>query len=264
MLAKTALVASLATLATAQLGSLTSGLSSTCSSAAVSLLGSNFAQCADLTGLVSVFTQSGSIVQPVDSWLTSLCTSGTNCTTADIQNATSIIDKGCSSDIAAGSTTVITLRSLVENFTAEKEALCLQSTSNSTLCATSLLNEIQNGTNTELSISSLSNLSVSSLQSLQPASLCTGCNAGLVSSLRSSNLLNSTYVSEIQAVCGSSFGESIPSDVSEKTSSSNSSTGNTGSTSSTSLSGAAGLSALGGWKAAGFAVAGVVGFAVLA
>ncbi|GAA5965115.1 hypothetical protein JCM21900_003653, partial [Sporobolomyces salmonicolor] len=128
-----------------------------------------------------------------------------------------------------------------------------------------LLNEIQNGTNTELSISSLSNLSLSSLQSLEPSTLCTDCNAGLVSSLRSSNLLNSTYVSEIQAVCGSSFGESIPSDVSEKTSASNSSSGgNTGSTSSTSLSGAAGLSALGGWKAAGLTVAGVVGFAVLA
>jgi len=59
----TALVAT--TVASAQsLGGSLGGISSNCQQAALTLLGSEFAQCSDLSGLLGVATASGSIVEP--------------------------------------------------------------------------------------------------------------------------------------------------------------------------------------------------------
>ena len=54
-----------ATLSSAQsLGGSLGGISSDCQQAALTLLGSEFAQCSQLSGLLGVATASGSIVDP--------------------------------------------------------------------------------------------------------------------------------------------------------------------------------------------------------
>ncbi|GAA5975432.1 hypothetical protein JCM11641_004262 [Rhodosporidiobolus odoratus] len=264
MLTRTAILATLATAASAQLGSLSDGLSSSCQSSAISLFTTGgFATCAGVGSLISVFTASGSIIKPIDDWLESVCTQQ-NCTEADINNATSIIDQGCSSEIDAGQVTVTTIRKVIASFNDVKEGLCLASTSNGTFCVTNGLTDVQNATGSDLSFSSLSNLNASSLASVPAGSVCTDCAHGLVSTLGPIFGANSsdTVTGAIAAECGESFNDGqIPSTVSEKTTSN--STSNGGSVESNSLSGA-GVLGVGAWKIAGAALAGVVGLTVLA
>ncbi|GAA5925905.1 uncharacterized protein JCM15063_005157 [Sporobolomyces koalae] len=251
------------------LGSL-GDISSSCQAAAVTLLGSDFATCSNLQALLGVATSSsGSIVQPVNSWLSGLCTQG-NCSSATIQNATSTIDTGCASDISSGNAIVTAIRSTIENFNSDKEAVCLRSTSNNTYCLTSLLNEIQNATNTQLSLSSITSLNLNALEQVSPSTVCTDCNSGLLYKFVQSGSLNQTEVSEVQKFCNNnSFGTSLPEGVSSSSSNSSSSgsgangssNGGSGSSSSGKTSGAISLSV---GKIAAVGLAGLVGAVLLA
>ncbi|GAA6028206.1 hypothetical protein JCM8097_006915 [Rhodosporidiobolus ruineniae] len=267
MLKRTTIVlAAAATAASAQsLGGLTDGLSQTCTSAALSLVtSSDFATCASLGSLISVFTSSGSIVQPINGWLESVCASSNNCTDAQLQNATAVIDQGCATEESNGNAIVSTVRQLVENWNGVKEGLCLASTSNSTFCVTNLLSDIQNATATDLSLSTLTNFNASSFTSIPASAVCTDCSHALISKWGPIFGANSsdTITGSIAQTCGSSFNDGeVPTTVSEK-SSSNSTSGN-GAVESTPLSGAPG--AFGSVKALGagaLAVAG--GLALLA
>ncbi|BGP08273.1 hypothetical protein JCM10049v2_004120 [Rhodotorula toruloides] len=272
MLARTAIALTAALAATGahaqSASSLLNGLSSQCTSAATSLLGSDFASCSQLSGLLSVVTASGSVVDPINNWLGSVC-SASNCSTAAIQNATSVIDNGCSSELSSGQAIVTTARAVVANFNAVKEGICLQYSSNSTFCITSLLQNVQSATGQQISLSTLTSLSASTLQSIPSSSVCTDCAHGLVTKLGSalsngtSSSTESSVFGAISSYCGSSFADGqVPSTLKEASSSNSSSSGNSA-VDSKSLSGAVSLGA-GSWKAAGAALAGVAGLVALA
>ncbi|GAA5822233.1 hypothetical protein JCM5353_001540 [Sporobolomyces roseus] len=219
----TALVAT--TVASAQsLGGSLGGISSNCQQAALTLLGSEFAQCSDLSGLLGVATASGSIVEPINSWLGGLCTQG-NCSDSAIANATSVIDGGCSSDLSDGNVIIETIRSAVSNFNADKQAICLESTANNTYCLTSLLESVSSASGQSLDISSLATLNISALTSIPASTICTECNSGLLYKFQQAGSLNQSEITQAQQYCGNQqFGTSLPQGVAVA-GSSNSSTG---------------------------------------
>ncbi|GAA5828852.1 hypothetical protein JCM11251_005898 [Rhodosporidiobolus azoricus] len=266
MLVRNSLIAVVAAAAVnAQLGSLTSGLSSSCASAAYSLISSDFATCSSLGSLLNVFLASGSIVTPVNNWLDTLCTSGNNCTDAAISNATNIIDQGCSAEVQSGQALITTVRTLVADFPQVRSAACLASTSNNTFCITNLLSSVQNATGTDITFDTVSNLDASTLTSIPSSAVCTDCAHALITEL--SPVLggnsSSTITGAIESYCGESFTDGkIPSTVEEKTSS-NSTSGDNGAVESRPLN-AAGSLEVGAWKMAGAALFGVAGLATLA
>ncbi|GAA5910137.1 uncharacterized protein JCM6883_000566 [Sporobolomyces salmoneus] len=240
-------------------------ISSNCQSAALTLLGSDFATCSNLQGLLGIATggTSGSLVDPVNSWLSGLCDRG-NCSESAIQNATSVVDQGCSSDIQQGNVVITTLRSAIENFNSEKEAVCLRSTSNNSYCLTSLLSEVQNATGSQLSISSLSSLNLTEFEQIPASTVCTDCNSALLYKFSQSGSLNQSELTRAQEYCSDNqFGTTLPSTVSTAASNSSSNGGGNADSSSTGgTSGAEGLKALGSMVVAGFA--GIVGLTLLA
>ncbi|GAA6001445.1 hypothetical protein JCM10207_006670 [Rhodosporidiobolus poonsookiae] len=261
MRTRTALVtvAVAATAASAQLGNL--GLSSTCLSAASSLLTGDFATCASFGSLLSLFTSSGSIVDPIDSWLDSVCQQA-NCSTETLNNASSVIQNGCSSD---SSVLVSTVQTVVENWNDVKQGLCLEYSSNSTFCVTDILTKVQNATGSDLSFSTLSNFDASTFSQIPSSAVCSDCSHALVSKFAPIFGANdtSTITGSIADTCGSEFLDGqVPSTVVEA---SNSSSSNNGSSAvdSTPLNGAGALG-MGAAKVAGAAVLAAAGLAVLA
>lgn len=94
-----------------------------------------------------------------------------------------MVDKGCASDLEAGAEIAVGLlsllrgfrcvmyltrpsfncvqvqiRSAIANYNTEQKALCLQSTSNSSYCATQLLTEVQTQSGTDLSLTNSESL----------------------------------------------------------------------------------------------------------
>ncbi|GAA6025918.1 hypothetical protein JCM11491_004730 [Sporobolomyces phaffii] len=248
------------------LGSSLGSISSTCQSAALALLGSDFATCSNLQGLLGIATSSsGSLVTPVNTWLGGLCSQG-NCSTSAIQNATSVIDQGCSSDISSGNELITVLRSAIENFNTEKEAVCLRSTSNNTYCLTSLLSEIQNATDSSLSITSIASLNLTQFEQIPAATVCTDCNSALLYKFAQSGSLNQTELKQAQTFCkNDQFGTAVPSTVSSAAAAGGSNSSTTGTNSSSSGSGTSGATSSFGGLAQVVAVglAGVVGISVL-
>ncbi|KDE08909.1 hypothetical protein MVLG_01004 [Microbotryum lychnidis-dioicae p1A1 Lamole] len=230
--------------------SIATGLSSACQSAVVSLLGSDFGTCASLTGLVAVATTSGSIINPVNTWLENICTKTCNSTT--LINAQKAVFTGCATDISSGVTTAVALQAAIASYTTFRSAACMESTSNSTLCLTQLLTEIQavsgNLTITEV-LSLTSNLT--SIESLPTAEACSDCNKALFTTLEpvitnASGTASSELKAGLSSKCGATFVNGMmPSSVSTTTG--NATTGSaatangTTSTTSTSLSAGKGL-----------------------
>ncbi|GAA5960831.1 hypothetical protein JCM8115_000167 [Rhodotorula mucilaginosa] len=201
-----AVFASTASAADGSASSLLSGISSTCQSSVSSLLSSAFASCADVGGLLPVLTSSGSVVssstsffppnlahQPLfadlafrlqlyDSYLGTLCGSS-NCSSSAIENATSVIDAGCASDLSSGNQLVTVARTVVANFNSVKEAVCLQQSSNSTYCVTDLLTKIQTALGTDLTVSTLTSLDLASLEKIPSSDVCDDCAHALTTKL---------------------------------------------------------------------------------
>lgn len=187
MLARTAVTVAAAlaftsTACAADASSLLSGISSTCQSSVSSLLSSEFASCADVGGLLPVLTSSGSVVSSIDSYLGTLCGSS-NCSSSAIENATSVIDAGCASDLSSGNQLVTVARTVVANFNSVKEAVCLQQSSNSTYCVTDLLTKVQTALGTDLTVSTLTSLDLASLEKIPSSDVCDDCAHALTTKL---------------------------------------------------------------------------------
>ncbi|GJN90728.1 hypothetical protein Rhopal_003742-T1 [Rhodotorula paludigena] len=265
-LASTALLAA-STAVSAQstsAGDLLSGVSNQCIQAVSSLaLGSEFATCSSFSSLLTLATTSGSVIDPINSWLENLC-SQEDCSDAAIQNATAVINQGCADSTSA---IVTTGRSVVANFNQVKEGLCLQYTSNSTFCVTDLLTNLQTALGQDLSISSLTNLDTSSLTSVPSSAVCTDCTHGLVTKLSSAlesdstvSSNNGTITDALASYCGDSFTDGeVPDSVREASANST----NNSNVTSQPLNGAS-IAAAGVWKAAGGALLGVAGLVALA
>ncbi|SCV71952.1 BQ2448_4646 [Microbotryum intermedium] len=247
-------VVALATVATAaDSNSIATGLTTACQNAVVSLLSSAFVHVAwrqDAPGATVVRrvmqpnfspTTSGSVIAPVNSWLENVCTRTCNSSTVD--SAQTTISTGCATDITNRVATAVALQSAIVSYSIFRSAACLESTSNSTLCLTQLLTDIQevSGNLTIAEVLSLTS-NLTSLGSIPTAEACSDCNKALFTTLEPV-LINasSTEASQLRASlsskCGATFVDSMmPSSVS--TSTGNATTGSSptanGSTSTTS------------------------------
>ncbi|GAA5833758.1 hypothetical protein JCM9279_001616 [Rhodotorula babjevae] len=270
-LALTAVLSASTSLVAAQsASSLVDGLSATCQAAALSLLSnSQLAQCASIGSLSSIVLTSGSVVDPINTWLGNLCGEA-DCSEASLQNASTSIQNGCATEISSGSSDIVTTAlSVLENFDSVKAGLCLQYSSNSSFCVTDLLKSVESATGQSLTVSTLTSLDASTLESLPAATFCTDCAHGLVTkfdaalSNGTSSSTASSLTGEVTSVCGESFADGqVPSTLSESTGSNKTTTTSNG-VESSSLSGAPAVGA-GLWKAAGAALVGVAGVALLA
>lgn len=265
-------------------------ISSNCQQAALTLLGSEFATCSNLQGLLGIATStssSSSIVDPsqyslptrltslllstdptpqllVNTWLGGLCDRG-NCSDSAIKNATNVVDSGCSSDLADGNVVISTLRGAIENFNGEKEAVCLRSTNSSGgggYCISSLLGEIQNATDTTLSIDSLASLNLTAFEEIPAATVCTDCNSALLYKFAQTGSLNQSEIQQAQKFCSDDkFGTEVPSTVSSEATSNSSTT--TTSSSGGGTNAATGLRVPPSSLAAAVAVLGSIGVSTL-
>lgn len=196
--------------------SLLGGVSASCQASLPSLLTSSFASCANIVGLVSLATASGSLVPALNTYIGDLCTS-TPCTDADISGASTIIKNGCASDIANNSTIPIALNLIVENFDGVRALMCTQRTSNSSYCLPEVLYAAQNATGTELTFSTLSSLGAGNgtealLSSIPKSVYCTDCGDALVTEIVqiaqniSADVATELSNSAVQT-CGAAFGD---------------------------------------------------------
>ncbi|KAJ9114429.1 hypothetical protein QFC20_001572 [Naganishia adeliensis] len=210
---KKTLLATLAGLAVAnaQLG----GLSSSCLGKLTPYIlpGNDLNTCLSLSSLISVFTASGSIVAPLDSYLNTLCAS-TSCSNQTLQDASSSITSACSSDLGSSNGLVTGLQQVVDLYPTIRSVVCLQNTANNTRCISETLYAIQNATGTELSVDSLTSVLTGSnttllnqIGNLNSSVLCTDCNQAMYAEVKSKNatVAESTIGKAINSKCGANF-----------------------------------------------------------
>ncbi|KAJ9102404.1 hypothetical protein QFC21_002804 [Naganishia friedmannii] len=249
---KKTLVASVATLAVvnAQLG----GLST----------------CLSLSSLLSVFSASGSIVAPLDSYLNTLCASA-SCDNSTLQTASSDITSACSSDLSSSNGLVSGLQEVVNLYPTVRAVVCLEDNSTNTRCITETLYAIQNATGTTLSVSGITSLLSGSnttllneIGNLNASVLCTPCTQAMYKEVQARNatVASGTIGKAINSKCGANFTTGTSSNITSGDASASSSAAASGSASSSAAasgSSSAGVSLFSSAGTLGAAVAIVVG-----
>ncbi|KAH8928876.1 hypothetical protein BT69DRAFT_1212243, partial [Atractiella rhizophila] len=144
--------------------------------------------CANVLGLVSVVSATGSVVQPVNSWISGICSSDP-CSQTDLTSANQAITSGCATDIQGGNEAAQALALLTSNYTQLREVTCLQATSNNTFCLTNFLQGVQDSTGKDITKDFVINLFqtpdavINTLSEVPASTLCTDCDKGLSSYL---------------------------------------------------------------------------------
>ncbi|KAG0141606.1 hypothetical protein CROQUDRAFT_34731, partial [Cronartium quercuum f. sp. fusiforme G11] len=133
------------------LSGLVSGLSTSCQAAAGSLLSSDFGGCSNVIGLVSVLGAQGSVVSPLNNWISGVC-SANPCSTSTLSTAQASVNAGCGDDVSKGVSAAISLSTIVTNYNAVRNLLCTQYTSNGTFCVPSILGNVQTVSGKNVSI----------------------------------------------------------------------------------------------------------------
>jgi len=212
------------------IGSLASGLSTNCQTAAGSLLTSDFGTCSNVIGLVGVVGSTGSVVSPLNNWITGIC-SATPCSNSTLSSATQTVSSACGPDAQKGSVVAGALTSIVSNYNVVKDLLCTQYASNSTFCVPFLLGNVQTATGVNVTmnevISLLTGGASQSFNNIPPSVYCNDCGHALLT--QSNALTAATNVGSVPAgtnasstgassaaagVCGASFNDNkLPSTI---------------------------------------------------
>lgn len=212
------------------IGSLAAGLSTSCQTAAGSLLTSEFGTCSNIIGLVSVVGATGSVISPLNNWISGVC-SATPCSNATLTSATQTITSGCGADALKGSAIAAALTNIISNYNPVKDLLCTQYSSNSTFCVPYLLGNVQTATGINITlnevVSMLSGGASQSFANVPPSAYCNDCGHALVT--QSNALTAATNVGSVTAgtnvsstgasssaagVCGASFNDNkLPSTI---------------------------------------------------
>lgn len=214
------------------ISSILGDLSSSCQGALTGLLTSDFSTCANVLGIANIASASGSVVTPVNTYIQGICTNAP-CTQAALNNASSTIQTGCSSDLSSGSSIPVALEAIVNNYGDIRSLLCTKQTANNTYCVTQTLYAVQNTTGTQLTITALegifSNSSTSNfLDSIPTSVYCTDCGHAIVTEAlpivqNVSSSDKSTFSKDVSDKCGASFVDGkLPSDISTVSNSSES------------------------------------------
>jgi len=199
---------------TGSLAQFVAGVSQNCQNAATTLLSSPFASCTNLVGLISVATANGSIVTPVNTWITGICTA-TPCNSTVLQSASSTVQSGCASDIQSNNALALGLVEITTQYAGVHDVLCLEYTSNSTYCLTDILTNYQTASGKPVTLDTLTavlGVGFSTFLAGVPTTLCDDCLHGFVSKLEpivanSSASAGSALTSAASQKCGSSFAD---------------------------------------------------------
>ncbi|RXK38305.1 hypothetical protein M231_04478 [Tremella mesenterica] len=183
--------------------------------------------CLALTSLLPVLSTNGSIIDPLNAYLSTLCASSTpTCDNSTLSSAQSSVSSACSSDISAGgtgATEIDGLLTILKSYPQIYGAGCSKNSTSSGYCVTETLTTIQNDTNSQITTSFLTSLlsgdstALSTVSSaLGSGNLCTGCVEQIYLEALSANatISSSPVGSALTSQCGSSFGQTTPSGVS--------------------------------------------------
>jgi hypothetical protein len=208
-------------------GGLISGLSQSCTTAATGLISGDIANCANVIGLVSVVSATGSVITPLNNWINSICTSDP-CSSSTLSSASSQISQGCASDVQNGQVTATALSVIINQYPKVRETLCLQAASNNTYCVTNLLTDVQKANGTDITVESVQTLLsggtqglLGDLARLPPSAYCTDCfkaitinTAQITANISSTSSASSSLTSAVAGQCGASFADGqVPSTV---------------------------------------------------
>ncbi|KAG0143247.1 hypothetical protein CROQUDRAFT_109335 [Cronartium quercuum f. sp. fusiforme G11] len=194
------------------------GISSSCQEASEILLASDLG-CANLKDLQPILSSnlSSNVLPPFIAWVEEICPTSP-CSDSVINTGVKILEKGCASELTIGTSAVVVLSGVIENYLPLRRMVCEQYKSNGSYCVTSLLTTIgQNLTITTLKtilIDGFSSL-VPFLTSVHKFSVCNECghflynDAMTMKSQKDSETINSSKASErekiLTEICGSSF-----------------------------------------------------------
>lgn len=208
--------------------SLTAGLSTECQAAAGGLLSSDFSSCANIIGLVSVLGATGSVLSPLESWISGICSSSP-CSSSTLSTASSSINSGCSGDVSKNVPSAIALNTVINNYQAVRNMICTQYSGNSTFCVPYVLGNIQTATGKMITLGEVQGLVTSGLGSLSLSNVpsgtyCNDCGHAIFTqsaaiSVSTSSANNLTVAStgassSLTTTCGAGFGDGkIPSAV---------------------------------------------------
>ncbi|EIW82616.1 hypothetical protein CONPUDRAFT_120715 [Coniophora puteana RWD-64-598 SS2] len=216
-------------------------LSSQCQSTLASIATSSEGSCLNLAGLIPLATansSSTSVISPINSWLSGVCSVGA-CSNQTLSDVVTNVTSGCSSDLQGLGISSSNAQEIIpyvqEAYPVVRQIACLQDTTTSQNCVTETLYGIQNATTT-LSLTNIVGL-FSQLQAGQVPNIpknvtcsdCTHAAYTIASQSALSSYLSSGTNSSVASYCGGDFTNGqTPSDVKE-TASSGSSSGSSGS-----------------------------------
>jgi len=211
MLARVIAVSAAVAVVSAQTSSLP--LSAGCLAALVNVAASPEAACIDASSLVtaaSTLTNTTSIVDPINTWLTGLCGQST-CSNASLAAIVTNVTTGCSAELSSfGFTSDETpaVISLVQQYyPTVQSVVCLKDTANSTLCVTETLKNVESLLGT-LDINNIAGIEAkaNALTSVPTNLTCTSCIKAAYNIINT-NLpsLASGYSAPLSSQCGASF-----------------------------------------------------------
>lgn len=199
------------------------GLSTSCTTAAVTLLFGDLGSCLSLTTLIPIFTATGSVIAPLDSYLGTICTSSA-CASGTLSSANTTIATDCATDLASGTGIVTALETIVEDYPIVREVACLEATANNTRCIIQTLYAVQNATGDSITVDYLTGLlggnttALTDLTSLDASVLCTDCTKAMydIASQGNGTFTSGAIGKAISAKCGSDFTNgTFPADVTD-------------------------------------------------
>ncbi|ADV20314.1 hypothetical protein I305_01046 [Cryptococcus gattii E566] len=187
--------------------------------------------CLQLTSLLPVLTSSGSVVDPLNSYLKSLCSSSTpTCSNDTLTSASSSLNSSCSSDLNDGGTNgaeVKALLILLRDYNQVHAAACSTNSSTGDYCVTDTLNTIQNASGSNVTLSSVASIisgtssDTSNITSVfSSGQLCTQCVSGMYyEALQANSSVGDTEIGKaLTSKCGSDFGKTSPNTTATSTS----------------------------------------------
>lgn len=163
-------------------------ISSGCTGTLVQLALGDLGQCLQLTQLLTIVGTSGSVIEPLNGYLGSLCADNAPvCDNSTLDNAQSQIDSSCSGDLegaGANGGQVQAILQIFDHYTEVRTAACSRNETTNEYCLTSTLSQVQNVTGEDVTADFFLNILTGSGDSISQLSgafdsgeFCTGCVA---------------------------------------------------------------------------------------
>jgi len=214
------------------IGNLLKGLSAPCSGAVdAAISNTEISQCFNVLNVIPILslTSNESIIPPINSWLAGVCAAAP-CDNSTLQTVSSNITTQCAPDLDShgfNSTLVSNIvADLVKYYPTIRKIACLEESSNSTLCVTQLLDDVQAAVGAPLSINEILQIpkQVQSTGTIPQNITCNDCTQAAWAILEQDVPQLATIpqvASAVSSQCGAAFASAspgvLPSDIIEGT-----------------------------------------------